>query len=407
MRLKNGDLVSSSEIHRANKRVVTLLGNNSGRNLGDAAILSSLLNCFKEHSPNTTVFNPTMNPNWFKRHYGKKFTNCVPVDVRPQTLSLRLFGLPTIRCLQKSDLAIICDGIIFGYKLFSPHNFLISLYGLLPFIPKKCSLVVFCGGIGPFPSALSRYLAKKVLNRCNLIIMRDIDSVNLAKHIGVTRKIELVGDSAYLNEIAPEHVTGKILSEIGIPVGDYKYFGFNVTPYIDNWLSKENKLGNADKFLQKLAEQVSAANKIIGSNVVPLVFSCSPMDESYSNEFANLIGGKVINNSTYLSHEIQAVMAKCEIVFGMRFHSLVLSSSAGVPVVGMIYAPKVEGLMGFLETPNCGIALTEVEEGKLKEHIVKCFEERESIRKVQQRKILELRGIARQKFVDMCQTYLA
>ena len=96
---------------------ITLLGNNSGRNLGDAAIMSSILDMVAKELPDAEVLVPTLNPNFVSDNYAQKY-NVKAVDVRLRTLSLRLLGLPTFYSLLRSDIALICDGIIFGRKLF-------------------------------------------------------------------------------------------------------------------------------------------------------------------------------------------------------------------------------------------------------------------------------------------------
>ena len=138
------------------KPIVTLLGNNSGRNLGDAAIMSAILDRLSAHVPDVEVLVPSIKPDFIDKHYGERY-NVKGVDVRPHTISMRLLGIPTFRCLLKSDIALICDGIIFGRKLFSPHNFLITLIFLVPFAKLAgCKIVCFSCGIGPFPSKLSK-----------------------------------------------------------------------------------------------------------------------------------------------------------------------------------------------------------------------------------------------------------
>ena len=52
---------------------ITLLGNNSGRNLGDAAILSSILEMLKNRIPEAEVLVPTLNPKFVDDHYGEQY----------------------------------------------------------------------------------------------------------------------------------------------------------------------------------------------------------------------------------------------------------------------------------------------------------------------------------------------
>jgi hypothetical protein len=57
---------------------------------------------------------------------------------------------------------------------------------------------------------------------------------------------------------------------------------------------------------------------------------------------------------------LAGVLAGCDLVVGMRLHSLVFAASAGVPVVGLVYDPKVASLMTRLGVEQYALALTEV-----------------------------------------------
>jgi polysaccharide pyruvyl transferase WcaK-like protein len=358
--------------------VITLLGNNSGRNLGDAAILSAILNTFQGELHSAEFLVPSINPRFIDDNYGEYF-NVRGVDVRPFTGSLRLLGIPTIRALKKSDIAMICDGIIFGRKLFSIHNFLITLIFLVPFAKFfKCKLVAYCVGIGPFPSRLSEIMARYLLNNCDMIIMREEESKRVAESIGVTRPIEVRGDIAFLNPISKREEGHKILKSLKIDI-NRPIIGVNVTPYIDSWLRKDQRLSNPESFLDYLAEGLDFASRRIADEVQYVIFSCSPMDEEYSRRLGQMLGAPIVTNSDYLSHDIQAVMRECKLLVGMRFHSLILSSSVGVPIVGLVYAPKVRDYFALLNCPDVMLELANITPTTLADTVVAAWNNREFI----------------------------
>ena len=112
--------------------IITLLGNNSGRNLGDAAILSSILHQINSLLPKAKFFVPATHIEWIQKNYEAKY-NAKALNVMPWTLSIRLLGLPTMIAIAKSDTVFICDGIIFGKKILNPaFNYLITLLFLIP-----------------------------------------------------------------------------------------------------------------------------------------------------------------------------------------------------------------------------------------------------------------------------------
>ena len=374
-----------------NKPRITLLGNNSGRNLGDAAILSAILDKLSEVLPTSKFFVPSIAPKFIEKNYGEKY-NVKAINVLPWTGSIRLLGIPTLYQLARSDAALICDGIIFGRNLFSPHNFLITLIFLVPWAKLwGCKVICYSCGIGPFPTKLSERFARWVINLSDLVIMRDNDSKELAEKIGVSRPISVLGDAAFVNYISDRSTAKEVMRKNSLDP-EKPLMGLNVTPYIDSWLEKSNRLSDKAEFLNTIADAVNEAKaRINDDNLQLAIFSCSPMDEKYSQTLAEKVGAVVIDNTRYLSHDIQAVMKECQLLVGMRFHSLVLSSSVGVPIVGLIYAPKVRGYMRLLECPEYGVELNSITAESLGGQIAAAWSAREQLKSKQQKVVTELR----------------
>ncbi len=365
---------------------ITLLGNNSGRNLGDAAILSSIMEDLSKKIPGVKFLVPSIAPKWIAKHYGDKY-NVKAVDVMPWTLSLRLLGLPTILCFLKSDAALICDGIIFGKKLFNPaFNYLITLFFLAPLAKLcKCKLVCFNCGIGPFPSKISERMARYLMDSCDLITLRERDSLALAEEIGVKHEIKITGDSAFINPVSGKERGIDILKEKG--VDSTKLLGVNVTSYLDTWLTKEEQVAEGTDIIEVIASGVNKALEDLAKageeKVTPVVFCTQPMDLDTSKRLAEMLSAVVVDNSTYLSHDIQAVMRECGLFVGMRFHSLILASAVEAPILGLIYAPKVRGYLRLLGCADYGLELAALSKESLANKIVSAWRERADIQQKQ------------------------
>ncbi len=372
--------------------VITLLGNNSGRNLGDGAILSSILESLSKNLDNAFFYVPAVFHQWIQKNYEPKY-NLKAIDVMPWTGSIRLLGIPTIKCFFKSDVALICDGIIFGKKLLNPaFNYLITLFFLVPFAKIcKCKLICFNCGIGPFPSKLSRFMAKFLLNNCNLIMFRENDSKALAKEIGVKKEIFLTGDSAFINPVSSDDVAIKILKENYNINENTPLLGINVTSYMDSWLKKDEKIKDKNEFLLMIAKAVNNACEKLNKGIKPIIFSTQPMDEEVCHFVAKNCNGIVVDNSTYLSHDIQAIMRRCKILVGMRFHALILASAVRTPIIGLIYAPKVRGYMRHLDSPELSLELAKISEDSLSQTLIYAWENSLNIQTRQQEKIDALR----------------
>ncbi len=374
---------------------ITLLGNNSGRNLGDAAILSSILESLSQELPGARFYVPSISPAWIRRHYGSKY-NVEPLNVMPWTLSLRLLGLPTIWAMARSDAALICDGIIFGKKLFNPaFNYLITLIFLAPLAKLlRCKMICFNCGIGPFPSRISRIFARWVINGCDVVMMRDPKSKHLAEELGVTRPIRITGDSAFINPVSDRARALEVCRAENM-AGDIPKLGINVTSYLDMWLNPDERLSRGADLLQVIAEGLKMAEASMEGPVQKVVFCTQPMDLQVSSRLSDLLGAALVDNTRYLSHDIQAVMRECSLLVGMRFHSLILATAVQVPVVGLIYAPKVRDLMQLLETPRYGLELAQLSAENLAAALAEAWKDRDELRRKQQSVVEGLRQGAR------------
>jgi len=384
---------------------ITLLGSNSGNNLGDAAIMSSILESFSKFLPDAEFFVPTPKPQFIEEHYGERY-NVKGVNIMPWTGSLRFIGFPTFAALAKSDIALICDGIIFGKKLWNPaFNFLIVLIFVVPIARLLgCKVICYSCGIGPFPSWISKVFAKWVLNGCDTVIMREHDSANLARSIGVSKPIQVTGDAAFINPVSNETRGEEILRMEGIDARK-PILGVNVTSYFDTWLSADERLTDKSSFLTMLAQGISEANLKLGDAYQVVVFSTHPMDDPTVHDFAKLVGGKVILNRVYLSHDIQAVMRKCDLFIGMRFHSVILASAVETPILGLIYAPKVRGYFRLLGCEEYGLELSTLTANSLSDALVSAWIKRDELKSIQKRVIDDLKRGAHKACEEVCRRY--
>lgn len=369
------------------------------------AIMSSIMESLSKRMPDSEFYVPTIKPEWVRKHYGDRY-NVKAVNVMPWTLSLRLLGLPTLICLAKSDVALICDGIIFGKKLFNPaFNYLITLVVLAPLAKLLgCKMVCYSTGIGPFQNKISRLFAKWTINNCDLVMMRERDSEKLTKDIGVTQPVELTGDAAFINPVSDDKVAISIMREIGLDP-EKPTMAINATAYLDTWLNPNERLQDPKGLLKTIAEGVKRAQEKVTDKFQPMILCTHPMDEATCRELAAMCDGKVLTNSTYLSHDIQAVIRRCGILVGMRFHSIVLASSVETPVVGLIYAPKVRGYLRLLECEDYSLELASLTPTLLGDKLTEAWNARKELQERQRPIIGDLKEGAEHAADLLCSRY--
>jgi polysaccharide pyruvyl transferase WcaK-like protein len=221
--------------------------------------------------------------------------------------------------------------------------------------------------------------------------MRENDSKKLAEDLGCIHPIEVTGDAAFINPVSDEARGKEVAKELGIDFSK-PTLGLNVTKYMDTWLNDNEKIQDKDAFLKMLADGVKKARTNLNEDIQTVVFCTHPMDEGAATELANHLDGLKVLNSKYLSHDIQAVMRQCQLFAGMRFHSVVLASAVEVPIIGLIYMPKVRGFMRLLHCEDYSLELGKLTLDSFSATIERGWKERETLKARQKSTIDELKA---------------
>jgi polysaccharide pyruvyl transferase WcaK-like protein len=202
--------------------------------------------------------------------------------------------------------------------------------------------------------------------------------------------VELTGDAAFINPVSEDEVAVSIMKGIGLDP-ENPVLAINATAYLDTWLKAEERLQDPKRFLHLLADGVKQAQAAVTERFQPLIVCTHPMDEATCRELAGLMGGTVLTNTTYLSHDIQAVLRRCGMLVGMRFHSIVLASSVEIPVVGLVYAPKVRGYLRLLNCEDYGLELATLTVDSLSAKLTEAWNSRQELQERQRPIIRELK----------------
>lgn len=387
---------------------ITLLGSNSGRNSGDAAILSSIISEISSLLPDIQFEVPTTHPDFILREYPQPMVK--PVPVMPWNLSLRLLGVPVFNSIRRTDITLITDGIVFDYRLFNPiFNFVPSLVCLVYFANKiNKPIISYNMGIGPVTKKWGRRFIKFIFDRLSLVTVRDKDSYTLLKDLGVNKPVEITADSAFVNKPCSEERIKEIFQNEKMDLSK-QAVGINVTSYLGSWLGGNSNFMGSNNFKGLVAQ---LADKIIETFRVHIVFFATQiMDISFTSDIIDRIKSKncvfLISNDKYTNHEIMGVMGKMEIFIGMRLHSLILSSAMLVPVVGLVYAPKVKSYLKLIEQPNRAIELGRLDNQSLYSIIEDTMKRRKEIKSQLRPVINNLKAKAHESAVKLVNDFLS
>ncbi|MBN1541000.1 polysaccharide pyruvyl transferase family protein [candidate division KSB1 bacterium] len=327
---------------------INVLGNYSGRNAGDAAILGGLLEDIVALQPDVRFTIPTINTRFVRQTYADYPVK--PVSLLPWTLSLKILGLPTLISALRADLILVTDAILFDRKLYNPlFNYLYTLSRVLPLAKRfGVPVVLYNCSLGPIRTPQGLKALKRVIKSASMVILRDVESRELLQKLGIDHPQILEGADCALNaQAADDRRFQEICRREGLFASSRGVVGFNINSYVDAFVRQDGKTFGREQLIELYAR---TADRVIQNFDVDVIFvETQHMDLAIAEEVVRRIPYKervrLISNRQYSYGDICAILKRMELFVGMRTHSLILSSTMGVPPVGIVTYPKNRGYM--------------------------------------------------------------
>lgn len=263
-----------------------------------------------------------------------------------------LFGIPAhnrwrlstiVRELSGCDLLVMGGGTLMQ-DITSPRSVLYYL-GIVTIAKMLGKPVVFYAqGFGPVVKPLSRWMINKVVNKVDVITVRDFESGEDFKACGVEAPLYVTADPAltiHPDEIDAEpgrRLLAELFSDPSKPLVAFS---------VRNWKQEE-------RYKQYIARAADYFAKQ-GWNVLYLPMHY-PSDIPPSQEIMGLMkqeGARVIDQPVTF-HEIMCILKNCQYVVGMRLHSLILACMLQVPFTGISYDPKIDRFVERAGMPSAG-----------------------------------------------------
>lgn len=314
-------------------------------NLGDEAVLFSMLGALKDARP---VLQPVVlshNPQRTAELYGVEAVN-------------RWRFKAVVGALRRADMLISGGGSLLqdvtGLKSLIYYLGIIRLAKLL-----RKPVVFYAQGIGPVNSGLGRRLMKLVVNKVDLITVRDEKSAQDLVDMGVTRPPVRVTADPVLG-LAPESVPNapgrEILAGYGIDPSEQRLLGVSVREW--------QGLSGYKQALAAVLDELAGR----GWRVVFLPMH-HPDDAAPSREVARLMrNDSIVLEERYTVQEVASVVRRFNLLIGMRLHALILAAVMGVPPLGISYDPKIDRFLEQLGLQAAG-KVEELDDATLLAHV--------------------------------------
>lgn len=238
-----------------------------------------------------------------------------------------------ISTLRNADLLLSGGGSLFqDVTSAGSMAYYLGLIWLAKRMGKK--VMVYAQGVGPINHKACRRAARRVLDRVDLITVRDAASKQYLIELGVKRPdIKVTADASFAIQPAPSEEAQSILTAAGAPE-DVPLIGVALRPWQEQ-----------AKWLPSIACGLDAAAARVGAALVFL-----PMQRDQDLAVAVRVAAEMSAPSVVISNQIGpaqalAVIGRMSLVVGMRLHALIFGASMDVPFVGISYDPKVEAFI--------------------------------------------------------------
>ncbi len=202
-------------------------------------------------------------------------------------------------------------------------------------------VMVYANGIGPIERRTNRFLTKHILNNVDLITLRDDRSMEYVRELGIKNKNTFVtADPVFTLQASSKDRVDEIFEIEKIP-RDKKIIGVSVRQW------KRSK-----DLVPTMAEAINYMKDKYDANVL-LIPMHYPEDLEISKEIRDFVDGdSYVTEEKYSVEEIMGIIRESEIMIAMRLHSLIYAANQEVPMVGLSYDPKVDGILKTLGMEN-------------------------------------------------------
>ena len=363
-------------------RTITVLGNNSGRNAGDNAILGNLLDDFALLRRDIHFKIPSLDPSFIRKHFGHHSVE--PMGLMPWNLAVKNFGLPLYLAMTRTEMVLITDNILFDRKFNNPLvNYLKSIALFSGSCRKRGIPIVFYNAsIGPIDHAVGREALQKVMDASKLVIARDFNTRDLIEKLKISHPEIVINADCALNTPVPSAARmTEIIDKEDLFKSPQGTIGMNVNSYVDNW-SKPGLLNRKD-FVRIIAGTVDNLIEKLGVDVLFTVTQVMDLKitEECMQQVRNRDKVRVVTNSQYTYQELAGLLQKLQIHAGLRTHTLIFCAAVNTPMVNINAYPKSAGFMQTVGQGDWTVNFEDLSVDYLTTTMLKAWERRDQTRK--------------------------
>lgn len=301
-------------------------------NCGDEAILKAMTTNIRSLAKDVDITALSHNPEFTKTEYGIK--------------SVRRFNVfQVLSAIRRSDIILSGGGTLLqnGTSTRSLIYYL-SIIKLAKLFRKR--VMLYANGIGPVTGRLNQKLVRLVVNTVDVITLREKLSEADLRSIGVSNpNVTVTADAAFKLKSISDEKADKLLINEGFEDRGNPRIGVSVRAW--------SKAKFGEDYISKLAK---ACDNIAdtGKDIIfiPMQF---PSDIAVSKKVASMMKNKsYVLTKRYTPAEMLGIVGRVDAMVSMRLHTLIFAAVKNIPMVGIIYDPKIEYYLKELDMPEGG-----------------------------------------------------
>ncbi len=316
---------------------ILIAGYHGFGNCGDEATLQAMTVNIRDMASDVRITALSYKPELTKTEY-----NIESVQ--------RFNALQVLNAIRHSDIILSGGGTLLqdGTSTRSLLYYL-SIIRIAKLFRKR--VMLYANGIGPVNGRFNRKLIKLVVNKADIITLREHMSQKDLKEIGVSKPdIFVTADPAFTLKAVSDEAASRFLELEGVP-RDKDIVGVSVR----SW----TKAKGGESYIKELA---AVCDRLVkdGKTVllIPMQF---PRDVDISLRLMGQMSERAyILDKEYTPAEILGIIGQVKVMLSMRLHTLIFAAVKRVPMVGIVYDPKVEYYLKLLNMPVGGDVRREV-----------------------------------------------
>ncbi|MGE5308594.1 MAG: polysaccharide pyruvyl transferase family protein [Deltaproteobacteria bacterium] len=336
---------------------IGISGSYGGMNMGDEAILESMVSQLRKSLPNLSITIFSRNPmDTIERHNVDRAVavrKMTRQELAAEIKELDLFILGGGGLLFHTEARIYMREVVLAKELGVP-------------------VMVYAISVGPVHDSAEQDMIREGLNKVDVLTVRERAAKRLLEDWGVTKDIIVTADAALLLE--PKEISREVVQREGLD--DTKtVIGISVRePGPASDLGIESYYSYIANAADYMVERFDAHIVFVPMerHVLDLQHSHMVLSKMLNAEQASVLKGE------YSPAQMLSIVKNFVFGVGMRLHFLIFLALAGVPFVALPYASKVEG---FLESLQIELPPQYLNPGRLIAYIDKFWDHREDLKR--------------------------